>query len=165
MVLHFLCLFSNWVRLDYCWPFAKSRLTESERNSHEWPWTHESNVPRKIMLFFNFQIDTITGVLQYHDILKCRNRYPDLLQICGDFQIIVDKQIFFSQPQFPILEFCGAVRKWEKSHLRMRNMYYSSVETPPSFICLTNNGITEPLLPRTFPNRTATYLVHCDFLV
>lgn len=81
------------------------------------------------MLFFNFQIDTITGVLQYHDILKCRNRYPDLLQICGDFQIIVDKQIFFSQPQFPILEFCGAVRKWEKSHLRMRNMYYSSVET------------------------------------
>ena len=59
------------------------------------------------MLFFNFQIDTITGVLQYHDILKCRNRYPDLLQICGDFQIIVDKQIFFSQPQFPILEFAA----------------------------------------------------------
>lgn len=92
------------------------------------------------MLYFNFQIDTVEGTLQYRDILKCKNRYPDLLQICGDFQIIVDKKTFFSQPQFPILEFCKATHKWERSCLH-KNMYYSSVETDDNpLVCFIYTG-------------------------
>ena len=34
-----------------------------------------------------------------------------------------------------------------------------TVTGPPSLICLLNNGTTDPLLPKTFPKRTATYSV------
>ena len=34
-----------------------------------------------------------------------------------------------------------------------------TVTGPPSFICFLNNGTTEPLLPKTFPNLTAAYSV------
>lgn len=92
------------------------------------------------MLYFNFQIDTVEGTLQYRDILKCKNRYPDLLQICGDFQIIMGKKLFFSQPQFPISEFCNATYRWERSYLH-KNMYYSSVETDDNpLICFIYTG-------------------------
>ena len=39
-----------------------------------------------------------------------------------------------------------------------------SVTGPPLAICLLNNGITEPALPKTFPKRVALYFT-CPYIL
>ena len=55
--------------------------------------------------------------------------YPTILYYCGDFQIIVDEQVFFSDHFFPILEFLKDATKWMKNSEKTYDLSFSSIET------------------------------------
>lgn len=38
--------------------------------------------------------------------------YPDILRATGEFRILVDGKVFFSEPYFPILEFLKYALMW-----------------------------------------------------
>lgn len=59
---------------------------------------------------------------------KCiPNKYPELLKFEVDFNIIINDNIFFSEPNFPIFEFIYFVNKWEiQKHIPFE---YISIET------------------------------------
>ena len=67
---------------------------------------------------FNFQNQS---VLKY-------NEYPEMLLIVGDFKIIINKELFFSEPYFPILEFMKVALSWVHND-ENTPMLYNSVET------------------------------------
>jgi hypothetical protein len=51
--------------------------------------------------------------------------YPDVLDVVGDLTIEINKEIFFKQPFFPVLEFVRTLEKWDKKS----NMFYNCIET------------------------------------
>lgn len=55
--------------------------------------------------------------------------YPDILQITGEFQIVINENLFFKEPYFPILEFLKDALSWVKCSDNLKEMAYSSLET------------------------------------
>lgn len=51
--------------------------------------------------------------------------YPDILDVVGDLTIEINKELFFKQPYFPVLEFIRTLEKWDKES----NMFYNCIET------------------------------------
>lgn len=51
-----------------------------------------------------------------------------MLLIVGDFKIIINKELFFSEPYFPILEFMKVALSWVHND-ENTPMLYNSVET------------------------------------
>lgn len=74
-------------------------------------------------------------------------RYPDILKITGDFQILVNGNVFFLEPHFPILEFVKYALEWINCSDESKEMSYSSVETEDN-----------PLL--TFKKKDEGWLIH-----
>lgn len=74
--------------------------------------------------------------------------YPELLSIVGDFKITIDRNTFFEQPYFPVIEFVRIASSWMNNDLDVP-MLYHSVETednPLISFTKTTNGwnITSP---------------------
>lgn len=55
--------------------------------------------------------------------------YPDILKITGEFQILINERVFFSEPYFPILEFLKDALEWIDCSDKSQEMSYSSMET------------------------------------
>lgn len=55
--------------------------------------------------------------------------YPDILRITGEFRILINGNIFFSEPYFPILEFLKYALAWINCSDKSKAMLYSSAET------------------------------------
>lgn len=55
--------------------------------------------------------------------------YPDILKITCEFQIIINGNIFFLEPYFPILEFLKDILAWIDCSDKSKEMSYSSMET------------------------------------
>lgn len=51
--------------------------------------------------------------------------YPNILDVVGDLTIEINKEIFFKQPYFPVLEFIRTLEKWDKES----DMFYNCIET------------------------------------
>lgn len=66
---------------------------------------------------FNFQDQSI---LKY-------NEYPEMLLIEGDFKITINKELFFDEPYFPIIEFMKVVLPWMNTD-ETTPMLYNTVE-------------------------------------
>ena len=62
-------------------------------------------------------------------LLKSEYTYPDITEITGDFQILINENVFFSEPHFPILEFLKAAASWIGCSDESEEMLYSSIET------------------------------------
>ena len=63
--------------------------------------------------------------------------YPALLEYEAKFRIVIDGQVFFEEPDFPIYEFLHFANDWKEQD--NRNFEYVSMETEDnpliSFIC------------------------------
>ena len=61
----------------------------------------------------------------------CQNKYtyPSILEITGEFQILINGNVFFSEPYFPILEFLKDALVWIDCSDKSKEMSYSSMET------------------------------------
>ena len=55
--------------------------------------------------------------------------YPEILKTTGKFRILVDDNVFFSEPYFPILEFLKYALIWVNCSDESKEMLYSSAET------------------------------------
>lgn len=62
-------------------------------------------------------------------ILQNEYTYPDILKITGEFQIVINGNIFFSEPYFPVLEFLKDALAWINCSDKSKEMLYSSIET------------------------------------
>ena len=80
------------------------------------------------MLKFLFNLTNPDGVIIKNSLNEYSDTYPEIITLCGEFTIIIDRNKFFYEPQFPILEFLFNVTKWIKEPQK-KNMLYSSVET------------------------------------
>ncbi len=68
---------------------------------------------------------------------RIAKEYPRLIEYEAEFEIIVNGEIFFYEPNFPIFEFLHAVNEWKKQGVG--SFEYVSIETEDnpliSFIC------------------------------
>lgn len=53
--------------------------------------------------------------------------YPKLTEYEVDFRIIVNGEVFFNEPNFPLLEFLHSVNEWRKRDAD--SLEYNSIET------------------------------------
>lgn len=64
--------------------------------------------------------------------------YPDILEITGEFRILINENIFFSEQYFPILEFLKYALAWISCSDESKEMSYSSVETDDNPLIIFN---------------------------
>lgn len=81
------------------------------------------------MITFEFSMSegdssTLEKILSHNEY-----KYPDILTISGMFQIVINEQIFFSEPHFPVFEFIKDALAWTKCSDKHQKMAYSSMET------------------------------------
>lgn len=77
------------------------------------------------MIKFDCVIDNFN--FQDQSTLKY-NEYPEILLIVGEFKIIINKETFFAEPYFPILEFMKVALRWVNID-ETTPMIYNTVET------------------------------------
>ena len=93
------------------------------------------------MLSFQFVLTNPDNIIIKEYLEEYKDTYPDKIELCGLFRIYIDGELFFDDPQFPILEFLFCVKKWIKRKYKS-NMLYCSVETDEnpliSFVPINN---------------------------
>jgi len=80
------------------------------------------------MIKFNFLLTNPDNFVLKGNIEEYRAKYPEILNVCGKFEIIIDNKLFFSEPQFPVVEFIYFLDLWLKFKNKKKEMYYNSVE-------------------------------------
>ena len=81
------------------------------------------------MIIFDFtMLDGDVSMLQ--EILSQREyAYPDILKITGEFRILINGNVSFFEPYFPVLEFLKYALVWINCSDKSKEMSYSSMET------------------------------------
>lgn len=54
-------------------------------------------------------------------------KYPELLEYEVSFRILIDEELFFEEPDFPLFEFLYAVEDWKQKECC--SFQYTSIET------------------------------------
>ena len=80
------------------------------------------------MLAFDFRLTNRDGNIIRSSIEDYGQDVPDILELNGDFVITIDSKTFFSEPEFPIIEFLIHVDKWMQNDAAS-DMDYHSLET------------------------------------
>lgn len=81
------------------------------------------------MIEFRFVLVPDNKYSPRKNIKDYKNKYPDILYICGEFTIIICDDIYFNEPQFPVIEFLSCLESWVETKVRNSNMNYVSIET------------------------------------
>ena len=81
------------------------------------------------MIKFDFSMSESDNLKAEKIICQNNYMYPDVLEITGKFQIIINETIFFSEPYFPVLEFMKFALMWINCNDKSKKMIYSSIET------------------------------------
>lgn len=81
------------------------------------------------MIVFNFSMAEGDNSKLEKIISQKGYTYPDILKITGEFQILINERVFFSEPYFPILEFLKDALEWIDCSDKSQEMSYSSMET------------------------------------
>jgi hypothetical protein len=81
------------------------------------------------MIIIEFSLTNPDNVILKKSIREYGIKYPDILDVCGEFIIKIDEQIFFNEPQFPVVEFIVFLDKWTSSRSKTKDMLFYSIET------------------------------------
>ena len=81
------------------------------------------------MINFEFVLTNPDNVVLKKSINEYGNKYPEILDVCGEFRILVEGNIFFNEPQFPVVELVVFFEKWIKSKRKAKGMQFNSIET------------------------------------
>ena len=80
------------------------------------------------MIKFNFTMPSRDNSKMKRILYQNEYKYPDIIEISGDFQILLNGNVFFSEPYFPVLEFLNAALSWIDCSDESKEMSYSSIE-------------------------------------
>lgn len=69
---------------------------------------------------------------------KTLTRYPYILGVVADFQIVINGDLYFDEPEFPILEFLEQAVCWANSSISDKPLVYNSVETDDNPLITVN---------------------------
>lgn len=60
-------------------------------------------------------------------VFRFPQKYPDLIKYEAEFSIIIDGELFFNEPNFPLFEFLYFANKWKGTDAT--SFHYSSIDT------------------------------------
>lgn len=93
------------------------------------------------MITFFFLLTNPDSFILKRSLNEYGTNYPEILDVCGEFKILIDEEVYLSEPQFPIVEFIVFLDTWIQSKNKTQNMLYNSIETEDNpLICLTKKN-------------------------
>ena len=110
---------------------------------------------QKIQFYYN------NSNLVFNTAIVQENDY-DLLGECCLFEIVIDGQLFFSEPDFPIFEFWKQLYEWSLKNT-CYDFYYNSLETDDNPLISFNNIYTDNMYTYTVNSKWEKFVCLDNF--
>jgi len=79
---------------------------------------------------FNFLLTNPNRLKLKNSINAYEGKYLDILDVCGEFQILINENLWFLDTYFAVVEFLKYTNEWvHKKWDKSKDMFYISIET------------------------------------